>query len=189
MTAATPHVSCGDKGVAKVFASGVDYWQRRRHGGHSWAMQEAVATLLLVRQRLGALAPATPAAALLPCLPEEIWLAACTFLRGADVGAAAHGQGQPGLAHANQAHRGHPGQLHPAMAQTVPHGHGHGHPHHPGHGHMLLPACSRKRDLFRPAALPHGWEEACNAEGRKHYIDHTTQSTSWSPPWQPDGRR
>jgi len=74
----------GDTGVLKAFASGVDYWQRRRHGGHSWAMREVVRTLLLVRQRLGALAAATPAAALLPRLPEEIWLAACAFLRGAD---------------------------------------------------------------------------------------------------------
>ena len=44
----------GDKAVLKVFASGVDYWQRRRHGGHSWVTKEAVITLLLVRQRLDA---------------------------------------------------------------------------------------------------------------------------------------
>ena len=69
------------KSVLKVFASGVDYWQRRRHGGHVGALKEAVATLLLVRQRLQALAPA---AAPFPRLPEEIWLAVCAFLRSAD---------------------------------------------------------------------------------------------------------
>ena len=92
----------GDKGVLEVFASGVDYWQRKRHGGHAWVTREAVATVLLVRQRLDARAaqpPAPPAhgrvlrsrsAALtralphLPHLPEEIWLAVCAFLRGAD---------------------------------------------------------------------------------------------------------
>jgi len=97
----------GDKGVVAVFASGVDYWQRKRHGGHSWTMREAITALLLVRQRLGAraavaLVPA-PAAqgrvlrsatvrpkakakapAALPHLPEEIWLGMCCFLRGAD---------------------------------------------------------------------------------------------------------
>jgi len=30
--------------------------------------------------------------------------------------------------------------------------------------------------------LPHGWEEAYTAQGRKYYIDHNTQSTSWLPP-------
>ena len=39
-----------DKGVRTVFASGVDYWQRRRHGGHAWALREAVVALLLGRQ-------------------------------------------------------------------------------------------------------------------------------------------
>ena len=95
--------AAGHKGVVKVFASGVDYWQRRRRGGHSWALKEAVATLLLVRQRLdtrAAVLQAAPplgrralrsrsraladAAAQLPHLPEEIWLAACGFLRSAD---------------------------------------------------------------------------------------------------------
>merc|ERR1712086_1200790 len=66
-------LAAGHKGVLKVFASGVDYWQRTRHGGHSWALKEAVTSLLLVRQRLDALAPA---AALLVHLPEEIWLVA-----------------------------------------------------------------------------------------------------------------
>ena len=74
-------LAAGHKGVVKVFASGVDYWQRRRHGTHAWAMKGVVTTLLLVRQRLGVLAPA---AGSLRCLPEEIWLAMCCFLRGAD---------------------------------------------------------------------------------------------------------
>ena len=87
---ATP-LDCADghKGVAEVFASGVDYWQRKRHGGHAWVMKEVVETLLLVRQRLDAHALANPGAAhaqvpLLPHLPEEIWLAALGFLRSAD---------------------------------------------------------------------------------------------------------
>ena len=80
-------LAAGDKAVTKVFASGVDYWQRRLHGGHAWAMKEAVQTLLLVRQRLDARAlldPAPAAAGSLPHLPEEIWLAALAFLRSAD---------------------------------------------------------------------------------------------------------
>ena len=67
--------------MVAVFASGVDYWQRKRHGGHSWAMREAITALLLARQRLGTLAPA---ASPLVHLPEEIWLAVCCFLRSAD---------------------------------------------------------------------------------------------------------
>ena len=82
-------LAAGDKAVTKLFASGVDYWQRRRHGGHGWAMKEAVLTLLLVRQRLGAQTlvapgPAHAAGGALPHLPEEIWLAALEFLRSAD---------------------------------------------------------------------------------------------------------
>ena len=75
-------LAAGDKGVLKVFASGIDYWQRRRHGSHAWAMKEAVTTLLLVRQRLDGPAPAAPSP--LVHLPEEIWLAVCAFLRSAD---------------------------------------------------------------------------------------------------------
>ena len=92
------------KAVRAVFLSGVDYWQRRRHGGHSWAMRQVVLALLLVRQRLDA-APAAPATArrttrqsrvagasatpraaaqALVHLPEEIWLLVCGFLRSAD---------------------------------------------------------------------------------------------------------
>ena len=70
-----------------VFASGADYWQRKRHGGHSRAMKEAVATLLLVDQRLDAnaalLPPHTPAR--LPYLPKELWLVVASFLRRADL--------------------------------------------------------------------------------------------------------
>ena len=81
-------LAAGDKAVAKVFASGVDYWRRRLHVWHGWAMKEAVRTLLLVRQRLDthALAAPAPAAAAiaLPHLPEEIWLSALGFLRSAD---------------------------------------------------------------------------------------------------------
>ena len=86
--------------MLKVFASGVDYWQRRRHRGHAWALREAVTALLLARQRLGARAAAkalappgrvlrsrsgsAARARALPHLPEEIWLAVCAFLRSAD---------------------------------------------------------------------------------------------------------
>ena len=76
-------LAAGDEGVLKVFAPGIDCWQRRRHGGHGWGTKEAVTTLLLVHQRLDE--PAAGAAGtLLVHLPEEIWLAACAFLRSAD---------------------------------------------------------------------------------------------------------
>ena len=81
-------LAAGDTAVTKLFASGVDYWQRRLHGRHGWAMKEAARTLLLVRQRLDAHrihhALAAPGPAALPHLPEEIWLAALGFLRSAD---------------------------------------------------------------------------------------------------------
>ena len=79
--------------VVEAFASGVDYWRRRRHRGQAPAMGEVVRTLLLTRQRLGArrapgrTAPRTrrrAAAPPLPHLPEEIWLRLCGFLRSAD---------------------------------------------------------------------------------------------------------
>ena len=83
-------MAAGDKAVLKVFAAGVEYWQRKLHRGHAWAMKEAVRTVLLVRQRLDDHhAPAKPedldpAGAVLPHLPVEIWLAALGFLRSAD---------------------------------------------------------------------------------------------------------
>ena len=77
--------------VRAVFLSGVDYWQRRRHGGHSWAMRQVVLAVMLVRQRLntaataaGGTATATPGQVALVHLPEEIWLLMCGFLRSAD---------------------------------------------------------------------------------------------------------
>ena len=76
-------LAAGDKAVAKVFAAGVDYWQRKLHGGHGWVTKEAARALLLIHQRLDAHAPAGPAGNL-PHLPEEIWVAALGFLRSAD---------------------------------------------------------------------------------------------------------
>ena len=64
-----------------VFHSGVDYWQRRLHAYHSWAMRQAVLTRLMIAQRShtqhalaaqhrqpSTTAPQPP----LPPLPEEI---------------------------------------------------------------------------------------------------------------------
>ena len=72
------------KAVRAVFLSGVDYWQRTRHGGHSWAMRQVVLGLMLTRQRLDNAAPQAPAAHALVHLPEEIWLLMLGFLRSAD---------------------------------------------------------------------------------------------------------
>ena len=76
--------AAGDTAVLKVFASGVDYWQRKRHGGHSWTMRRVVLALMLARQRLDATRPVALAAPALVHLPEEIWLLVCGFLRSAD---------------------------------------------------------------------------------------------------------
>ena len=73
----------GGAAVRAVFLSGVDYWQRTRHGGHGWAMQQAVRVLLLVRQRLDAAPPGADERTPL-YLPEEMWLRMCGFLRSAD---------------------------------------------------------------------------------------------------------
>ena len=80
----------GSKAVRAVFLSGVDYWQRKLHRGHSWAMRRVVLAVMLARQRLDA-APAPPPPAILGGgaralvhLPEEIWLLMCGFLRSAD---------------------------------------------------------------------------------------------------------
>ena len=78
-------------GARKAFASGVDYWQRKRHGGHTWSTRQVVTTLLCVRQRLFAEDSdgdtdrrKVEDLDALPHLPEEIWLAMCAFLRSAD---------------------------------------------------------------------------------------------------------
>ena len=72
--------------IIRAFASGVDYWQRKLHGDHGWAMKDVVRTLLLVRQRLDARVRTAlvPTAGALPHLPEEIWLVPLGFLRSAD---------------------------------------------------------------------------------------------------------
>ena len=44
-----PHIY---KRVLPVFLSGVDYWQRKHHAGHSCAMQQVVLAVLQTRQRL-----------------------------------------------------------------------------------------------------------------------------------------
>ena len=88
----TPLALAGDdKAVRAVFLSGVDYWQRRRHGGHSWEMHQVVLAIMLARQRLDAAPPPTLFARVcgaraLVHLPEEIWLLMCGFLRSADFG-------------------------------------------------------------------------------------------------------
>ena len=77
------------RAVRAVFLSGVDYWQRRRHGGHSWAMRQVVLAVMLARQRLDAAPPPIlggGGARALVHLPEEIWLLMCGFLRSADFG-------------------------------------------------------------------------------------------------------
>ena len=57
-----------------------------RHAQHSPAMRQVVHTLLLVKQRRGAVAARLPpgAHAALLCLPNEIWFEICGFLRSAD---------------------------------------------------------------------------------------------------------
>ena len=85
----TPLALAGnDKAVRAVFLSGIDYWQRRRHGGHSWAMRQVVLAVMLARQRLDAAPPAIlgGGARALVHLPEEIWLLVCGLLRSADFG-------------------------------------------------------------------------------------------------------
>ena len=85
--------------VRTMFASGIDYWQRRHHAHHSWAMKQVALTLLLVAQRRGVHAATStqsgaPHTAVqyppmsLPLLPEELWLEVLGFLRSADFTAA-----------------------------------------------------------------------------------------------------
>ena len=76
----------GNEAVRAVFLAGVDYWQRSRHGGHSWAMRRVVRAIMLARQRLDARARAAADDAAWLHLPEEIWLLVCGFLRSADFG-------------------------------------------------------------------------------------------------------
>ena len=89
-TAANRAIANGHADVAASLrrAAGIDYWQCKHHGGHLLAMKEVVCTLLLVDQRLGAVETEpllnSNASAVLPCFPKEIWLLACSFLRGAD---------------------------------------------------------------------------------------------------------
>ena len=84
--------------VRTLFASGIDYWQRKHHAHHSWTMKQVVLTLLLVAQRMGLHVHITQPLALssdahtpvlhqpqsIPLLPEEIWLELLGFLRSAD---------------------------------------------------------------------------------------------------------
>lgn len=77
--------------VRKLFHSGIDYWQRRLHAHHSWAMKQVVLVLLLIEQRLDARTAAMAVTAqghapLLPRLPVEIWTTMLYFLRSADFG-------------------------------------------------------------------------------------------------------
>ena len=75
--------------VRKLFQSGIDYWQRKNHREHSWAMKRVIVTLLTIRLRLfidgeAAAAEQGEPPQQRPHLPEEIWLEAAKFLRSAD---------------------------------------------------------------------------------------------------------
>ena len=91
----TPLGMTTDADVRTLFASGIDYWQRKHHAHHSWATKHVVLTLLLVAQRICVHAakstqsgdPHTPVQhppLSLPLMPEEIWLELLGFLRSAD---------------------------------------------------------------------------------------------------------
>ncbi|CAL8302648.1 unnamed protein product [Lota lota] len=41
------------------------------------------------------------------------------------------------------------------------------------------------RAILEVDCLPYGWDEAYTAEGVKYYINHVTQTTSWTPPMTP----
>ncbi|XP_056433668.1 syntaxin-binding protein 4 [Gadus chalcogrammus] len=41
------------------------------------------------------------------------------------------------------------------------------------------------RAILEVDCLPYGWDEAYTAEGVKYFINHVTQTTSWSPPVTP----
>jgi ankyrin repeat protein len=82
--------------VRQLFLAGVDYWQRKNHAHHSWAMKQVVRTVLRIRQRqCRSGSPAAPhprgrAAAeggtqrLPPPMPAEMWMEVLRFLRSAD---------------------------------------------------------------------------------------------------------
>ena len=37
-------------------------------------------------------------------------------------------------------------------------------------------------DTAPPAALPPGWQRMLTADGREYFVDHNTQTTSWTRP-------
>ena len=86
----------GNKHVRAVFLSGIDYWRRMQHNGHSSTMKQVVVLLLLIRQRLDARPPTRHGAAICAHtasatdprprlqLPEDMWLLVCGLLRSAD---------------------------------------------------------------------------------------------------------
>ena len=37
-------------------------------------------------------------------------------------------------------------------------------------------------DQVPPAALPPGWQRMLTADGREYFVDHNTQTTSWTRP-------
>lgn len=81
-----------DTDVRTLFASGIDYWQRKHHTHHSLAMKKVLLTLLLVAQRMGVHAVTSAQSNdrhmvvrhPLPLLPEELWLEVLGFLRSSD---------------------------------------------------------------------------------------------------------
>ena len=75
-----------NKQIRALFDAGVDYWQRKRHGHHSWSMREIVQALLIVELRLNRKLAArkSPRRSYLVNLPEEIWLVVLAFMRSAD---------------------------------------------------------------------------------------------------------
>ena len=94
----TPFGMTTNSDVRTLFATGIDYWQRKHHTHHSWAMKQLVWTLLLASHRMDARTGSAQSHARrsdghtpiqhqplpLPLLPEEIWLEVLGFLRSAD---------------------------------------------------------------------------------------------------------
>jgi hypothetical protein len=88
----TPLGMTTDTNMRTLFASGMDYWQRKHHVHHSWAMKQVVFTLLLVQHSFAARhqdqdqqqqqhhrQPQQQ-----PRLPVEMWWMVCCYLRSAD---------------------------------------------------------------------------------------------------------